>query len=424
MFVLFAIVGTGCASYTDDTKTIRAEVFGNRYKEALEKLDKSSLATQKRNRVLYLMERGTVEYLNQEYVRAAADWRKASEASEQLYTVSLSSTAASLAVNDSFADYEGENHEKVLLPIFSALAFLAAGDPRSARIEARRTDELMTALENAGNNKPSYARDSFAHLLTGLIYESLSEWDSAIIEYKRGLDNLTSSNSRKDRNVDVSHFVEPLCRLAKLRGRQALLTELRAKARPGSRCPQTEDWQKMAEVIVFYENGRAPIKVARDIVLPVQGQIVRVSYPSYDRVSYSSRGASVSIDNKTSGRTTVVQDIGDLARKALEERRLKDIVKLTARVIAKDQAARATGRALGPLAGLAASVVGAITETADTRSWTTLPDEIQVLRAWVPVQRRERKVTVQVVPDNGKPINREAVLKPGEKIFLRLRSFY
>ena len=427
----FALLLCSCASYTDDTKSLRTKMQSGNYTAALEEIDKSSLASQRRNRVLYLMERGTLLFLDEHYRDAAQSWRSASERSEELYTVSLSSSAASLAVNDSFADYEGELHERVLLPMFAALAHLSEGNLAAARVEARRTDELMKALENAGSNKPEYARDSFAHLLAAMIYEGAEEWDSAIIEYRKGLNLLASSRAAGDKGILKNHFAEPLCRLAKLRNRTDVVKESLAHLPAGSTAaacssttPTPTNWRNMAEVIVFYENGRSPIKVAKDIVLPVQGQVVRVSYPSYQSQRYASRGSDVVINGSQRGRTSLVQDIGFLARQSLEARRAKDIIKMTARIIAKDQAARATGRALGPLAGLAASVVGAVTETADTRSWTSLPDEIQVFRTWVDVQALGPQANVSIEPDYGKPKLTKIKLAPGQKIFVRHRSFY
>jgi hypothetical protein len=282
----------------------------------------------------------------------------------------------------------------------------------------------MTALENAGSDRPKYQRDAFTHYLSAIIYEAGREWDSAIIEYKRGLDNLKANKGWNDSKISPDHFALPLCRLAKLRNRNNLLAEARESARNKADCDKQSDLTNQTELIVFYENGRSPIKVARDIVLPVQGQVVRVSYPSYERKSYSQTGAMVVVEGNREGRTSVIEDIGLLAEKSLESRRTRDIVKMAARVIAKDQAARATGRALGPIAGLAASIVGAVTETADTRGWTSLPGELQVLRIPLKASLSGKSIRVEVVPENGKPLRQEIQVQPNQKIFARLRTFY
>ena len=96
---------------------------------------------------------------------------------------------------------------------------------------------------------------------------------------------------------------------------------------------------------------------------------------------------------------------------------------MIARVIAKDQASRAAGRAagnLGPLVRLATSIAGAVTERADTRAWTSLPDTIQVLRVAVPAGK---VVRVKVDPNAGPPREFTVNLRPGAKKLVRLRTF-
>jgi uncharacterized protein len=151
--------------------------------------------------------------------------------------------------------------------------------------------------------------------------------------------------------------------------------------------------------------------------------VLNVSFPVYKRSYYSARYASVYVENRKVGDTVVMEDVGKLAEQALADRRARDIVRLVARVIAKDQASRAAGRAagqLGPLVRLATSVAGAVTERADTRSWTLLPDTIQALR--VPVDAG-KVVRVRVDPNAGRPTEFVVKLNPGEKKLVRVRTF-
>ena len=53
------------------------------------------------------------------------------------------------------------------------------------------------------------------------------------------------------------------------------------------------------------------------------------------------------------------------------------------RLLAKGQLTYQVEKNFGPLAGLAANIFTAATETADTRSWTTLPQAFYVTRARV-----------------------------------------
>jgi hypothetical protein len=66
------------------------------------------------------------------------------------------------------------------------------------------------------------------------------------------------------------------------------------------------------------------------------------------------------------------------------------------------------------------SAAGAITETADTRGWNSLPDLIAAARVSVP---SGKKTAVRIVPDYGEPVDLMLELAAGEKRIVRLRTF-
>ncbi|MCA2961215.1 MAG: tetratricopeptide repeat protein [Silvanigrellales bacterium] len=419
---LAAVTSASCATYTDSTREIRDALYANEYTTALEKLDKSSIARSSADAVLYRMERGSILYLNGKYELAAKEWDLASRRIDALYTVSLSKQAASLAINESFADYEGELHERVLLPIFSGLAYFASGEPDKAIVEARRTNEILQVVnENAKGKKNVFSRDAFAHYLSGLIYEAKEEWDAAIVEYRKALD-AAEGNKQWQAEVSSRPIAESLARLAEFRKRSELVAQA-TRLFPDLRWSKLADLREKGEVYIVYESGKSPLKVPQDVPVPIDNGVVNISFPVYKRTYYSARSASVFVDNVRVGETIVMEDVGKLAEQALSDRRGRDITRMIARVIAKDQASRAAGRAagnLGPLVRLATSVAGAVTERADTRSWTSLPDTIQVLRVAVP---SGKVVRVKVDPNVGPPREFTVNLRPGEKKLVRLRTF-
>jgi hypothetical protein len=401
---------------------MREALYNNAYTTALKKLDESSVAKSSSDQVLYRMERGTILYLSGKHELAAKEWDLASRRIEALYTMSLSSQAASLAINESFADYEGELHERVLLPIFSALAYFADGQPNKAIVEARRTNEILRVVnDNQKDKKNVFARDAFAHYLSGLVYETKEEWDAAIVEYRQALD-ASEKNRTWLTEVSSRPIAEALARLGEYRRRPELVQQAR-KAVPDLTWSNQGELASQGEVYVVYESGRSPLKVPQDIPVPIDNGVVNISFPVYKRSYYSARYASVSVEGRKVGETVVMQDVGKLAEQALGDRRGRDIARMIARVIAKDQASRAAGRAagqFGPLVRLATSVAGAVTERADTRSWTSLPDTIQILRIPVPANTLVR---VRVAPNASKPEEFGVKLRPGEKKLVRLRTF-
>ena len=414
---LFAFAS--CQTYSEQTREMRVALYQNRNEQALKSIDESSVAKSKSDRVLFLMERGNILYLSGKYLEAAQAWDLAVQKIEELYTVSISKQTSSYLLNETVTDYEGEAHEKVLLPVFSALAYLAAGDASNAIVEARRTTKVLENLARDADGKNVYQRDGFAHYLAGIIFEMKREWDNAIIEYRRALE-VTLENRTWAHDIQVESIATSLARLAEKRNRQDLLNRLE-KDVPGFTWKKDPKAENSAEIIVVYEAGKVPIKKAEDSFITFGHQIIRISFPAFTNEYYASRAATVFVNGLDSGRTMIAQDIGAVARQALADRKPKYIAKIIARNTAKAVLAHETEKRLGPLAGIAVSLAGAATEVADTRAWNTLPALICVARVSVPVAQKN---TVRVVPEFGAPQTFVIdELSPGEMKLIRLRTF-
>jgi uncharacterized protein len=419
LILLSIFLITSCQSYTQENQLIRNDLYAGKVKEATIKLDESSLSSEGRNKSLFGMEKGMLLYLQGEYPNATKHWIQSDRKLDDLYTTSISKTTASFVINDSMSDYTGEAHERILLPIFSSIAFFAENDQNNSLVMIRRTYDIKKALEadNEGNNLSKF--DAFSNYFSAMVYETKNEWDNAIVEYRNALKNIQNAPSQnvnfKEAEIQI---LKDLGRLAEYRNRNDILTDIR-KTNANLNWQKHVDLLKKGEVYLIYESGNSPIKTPKDIVVPTDQTVVRVSFPEYIDIPYKSRYAEVLIDDKSTGRTVVMEDIGKMAKQALDDRRVRDIAKIAVRVIAKDLAARKLGDE-NPLAGLAANVFSAVTETADTRSWTTLPDTIQILR--VPLLAN-KNINLVIKPEYGSSIGYTLKLAPGEKKLIRFRTF-
>jgi uncharacterized protein len=420
ILILLSITSiTACQSYTQENQKIRNDLYEGKFKEATTKLDESSIATEGRNYSLFGMEKGMLLYLQGEYPDATKNWMQSDRKLDDLYTTSISKTTASFIVNDSMSDYTGEAHERVLLPIFSSIAFFANNDQNNSLVMIRRTYDIKKALEadNEGDNLFKY--DAFSHYFSAMVYETKNDWDNAIVEYRNALKNIQNNQAQKGNFKSAENqILRDLGRLAEYRNRNDILSDIR-KTNSSLTWEKHEDLLKKGEAYIIYESGNSPIKTAKDIIVPTGKTVVRISFPEYKDIPYKSRYSDVYIDERSAGRTVVMEDIGKMAKQALEDRRFRDIAKIAARVIAKDLAARKLGDE-NPLAGLAANVFSVVTETADTRSWSTLPDTIQVLR--VPLTPN-KDIKLAIKPEFGSSINYTLKLAPGEKKLIRFRTF-
>jgi uncharacterized protein len=408
----------GCATYTDSTKLMNAELSAGNYNAALQKLDASGVAKSQTDFVLYKMERGQILYLQELYEESAKEWSLALKKTEELYTTSLKNQAASFAINDSFADYEGEWHERIMLPVFSATAYMAAGEPKKAIVEIRKTNEVLNRVEELSKGNTKISDLVFARFMSGFIYETLNNYDSAIIEYKKGIEIWQKQRGWQPREK-IEPLIEALGRIAEFKQRKDILNFLKSFF-PNASWKKMEDFKKYSDILVLYESGKVPVKVPKDFPFPIAGSIVNISFADYQNRYSFSNSSSVFAQGKNFGNTEIIMDIKSLSYQGLSERRTKDIAKMAARIIAKDQASRAIGRSLGPLAQIASSIAGAVSERADTRGWSSLPENIQIKRILLEPKGQE---TIVVRPNGMEAKNFLLNLNAGESKLVRVRTF-
>ena len=128
---------------------------------AVDFIDASSLASSSKDRLLYLMERGTLLHLQGAYEESNVDFEAADRLTEELYTKSLSAGALSFIVNDGVVAYSGSDYESVYLNYFKALNYLALGELEEAGVEARRVDEKLRYFSDLYEEKTVFREDGF-----------------------------------------------------------------------------------------------------------------------------------------------------------------------------------------------------------------------------------------------------------------------
>lgn len=375
----------GCASYTEETREIRSLYRGDDYKDALKKLESSSLKDESKNRLLYRLEKAMILDRMGEGDKARRLLIEADKIADQLYTTSISRTAATFIMNEGASDYSGEDYEKVAIHTQMALSFLEDKNYESARVEAKKiNNKLQEINQQYEDHKNRYAEDGFARYLSGCIYEARGEFDDAIIDYAKAIELYNGDYARFVDGGVPDSLVKAYYRLLVKRGRNERIPALE-KAYPkivASAKASAKEADDMGEVIVVHEYGHIALKEAENIVLPIGGQVVRFSFPVIRKQS-SNWGRTGFTDEK-SGKFYAgenVQDMDAIARFSLEDRRGRLVAKQAARLITKGALTEQAYKNFGPLGGIAANVYSAVSETADTRSWTLLPSAYFISRA-------------------------------------------
>lgn len=424
---LVSVLG-GCATYSGSFAVIERNLAAQQYDAALLNIEKDSAAT--KDRVLYLLNKGMVLRMKRDFAASNVALEAAKAEMDRLYAASVSENALSVMVNDATVSYSGDNYERVLLHLYLALNYLELGQPDSARIEALQIDaKLREFAEKVPDSK--YAEDAFTLYLTGMIYEDRGEWSDAMIAYR------SAYNIYKKYQTNYAVTMPSMLKIDLLRmaRQQGLTGELdKYKKEFGMELPSNKGVAKeQGELVFILNNGLAPIKreKAANGFDAVTASMVRIALPAYESRNNNVVSARISINDRQTT-TELMEDIDAIAKKNLDSHMPAIIARSVARVVVKALANKRARQAatnnnnnnneamIGALGALAFQVATVATERADTRSWLTLPANIQLARLSLPPGSYSVKVELlgmdqQVVETQDYP---GIVIKKARKTFL------
>ncbi len=392
VFVVLALHLGGCSTYSFKAVSMRDNLLAGRAdlaREAAENEDDDQ------DDVLASLNKGMLRRMTGDYVASNQIFEIAKQRMESLYGVSLSRAAASMAINDAVRDYRGDQYEQVLLHAYMAMNYLQLNKLDSARVEMLQADVKMMEWGEQPDEDP------FARYFAGMIYESMGEADQALVSYRKALDVYSATAGAHLHQVPMMLKKD----LLRLLAGQGLWDEYRTKKTEFG----LEDFRPtklsddFGELIVVLNSGLAPIRTENSIMTfssEVQGH-VRVAFPVYAAETPPASGARLNIHGRLIELETV-EDIDRLARSALDEDMPLVMARAIARAVVKYQSQKKATEQ-DALAGFLLTVTNLATERADTRSWTTLPQEIQMARVMLPAG--EHAVSIEILNAAGRVID-------------------
>ncbi|MDO8675850.1 MAG: hypothetical protein Q7K71_07045 [Candidatus Omnitrophota bacterium] len=409
-WVLFLPAFVSCATPPRNIQPqINSLVIAQHFDKAVSFLGQNPSAYGSNNELLFWLDRGFVLHLAGRYAESVSAFESAKRKFNDLYTRSISQTAATYAVNDYWQEYRGEDYEYVLVNIFQALNFAAMDNVSEALVEARDMD---------ARSKWTKTDDAFARMLFGILYRA--------------------AGTPQDLN-------------------DAYIDDVRSKAQYGADVPkilaqnleaaQTPDVQASAEVYLFHYTGFVPLKVADTFLIPLDAShVTAISFPRYaDRVSdvrssvFSAVGPAVGPAVGGAGsrsaqeNTEPVEDIGAIAKKILNDRKAFILAKAGLRPIGKYLLEKAVesrvrdrnGETPAEIVNLFANVYNLYSEQADVRGWQTLPEKIRAARLLLEPGRYE--FFVEDLDEKGVSLGKKPLgvfdLQAGRKKFFIVRSY-
>ncbi len=463
--VLCALIG--CASTGAVQQELAAQMRLGDYPTAIQTVeDQRERAYRGKNRLLYFLERGMLLHVDGQYADSNAAFETAKRVANDLYATSVSGTGISLMTNDYALDYAGENFERTLIYLFSALNYEQLGDMDAALVEIRQLGDYLRKLQVDSTSENVYQEDAFARYLGALFYEQGGEYDAALVDYKKALDAYVTYADQFSVGRPDSLFPNA----ERVAGRLGPWAEDDLRDR-GSAGLAREIPDGHGELVLLHYNGLAPVKEQDMIVVPfneawaivlalqlatddrareqiaqattvistVRGvDVVPVAFPKYVRRPYS----IAAMEPRVSGATQItgpelVEDIGAIAVKDLQDRKARIYAKSVARAAIKfaiqkgaEEAARQASNGDQNQALLVAGtqLLGTLgrfaTEQADKRVWSTLPDEIWMSSMVLPAGRHDVEVdflTAQAMLVESRTIPQVEVPAGGRR-FLILRT--
>ncbi|VAX12871.1 hypothetical protein MNBD_GAMMA24-1360 [hydrothermal vent metagenome] len=383
------IILSGCASYSQSFRVVDRKLLNNDPAAALSVLEKQTHSN--RDLFLYACNKAMLLRMLGKFKESNKEIEKAKAIVQKYSAISVSEQTSSFIINDATRTYIGTPIEQIMLNVYAALNYLQMNDLDGARVEILQENLRLRELMQDDPDSP-LSVDPFAQYLAGIIYEDLGEWSDAMIAYRKAYEAYQKHNALYGIAIP-QQLKHSLIQMADKVG----LTDERQKYEKEFNL-QRADFRKKnpntSELVFIFNNGLAPIKRESSVQImePQSGRMIRISLPYYEkrkttvaraRLYLQSTRPTLNNKSRLVAETEKVEDISSLEIETLKSKMAVITARALARAVAKHKLSDKAGEQNG-LAGLIVNIAGVLTERADTRSWLTLPAEIQSARLKAP----------------------------------------
>jgi uncharacterized protein len=365
--VLAGFVLCGCATPALDAA--RHDFYAGQYDKADKALESAKMPD--KDRVLLLMERGTIREASGNYDDSSRDFIAASDLLDQFETYSLSKGTASWVVNDTVENFRGAPFERTLLHVFTAHDHLALGHWDDAAVEARR---IIKSLDPSVRG--NYPEDAFSRYVAGFCLEMIDDTANAELQYREA--------TRLLRGLKVDEATGHIAVVPVSTNGEAAVEDSSTET----------PWQ--SELVCFILAGRSP----------------RGEDTLNDRWMMESEPVYAEIYSKDMylGRSYNLADTVDLAFATDRMEAARKAAKTIGRVVVKEGISEQVEKQNEALGELLRFVLIGLLERPDIRRWETLPRWLQVAR--VPCPSALDEYQVRLVGPYGTAVRTATVRNP------------
>lgn len=400
-FASFSLMA--CATYQGKVTDARKLIEKGEFKKAADKLEPLA-KKQDGDQLVYLLDYGVAQQLDGDIKGSNTSFLKADKLAEMQDYHSVSRVAGSMLLSEEMVQYKGDTFEKIFINAYLAMNYLNLGELDDALVESRRMNEKYLLYRQ--DEKKKFELNVFGKYLSALVWEAGHQYDDAYIAY--------SEAYKIDPSIPA--LKGDLIRLAKLSRRMDDYKDWKKKFPDVKENPQWYD-KSLGEVVVIFQEGWGPRKIP-DPRSP--------RYPMLKPVHNQTQRAEITVEGVGHFEPKLVYDVESAAISTLKD----DYALLVARRLAAtatkavvaDQV-RQKDELLGALTWIALNV----SDRADLRQWSTLPQTIKIAR--IPLKPGKYKISIQGLMVDGTPTSdqmdaREVDVKAGKKKFVMWRSLH
>lgn len=410
--LLIVLLTVGCAAY--NFEKVENGLESDKPTDAYDYLKKNS---PKKPDIPHQFELGLTGHYANLFADSSTAFDFAQDIAEERFTKSISTEALSLLTSDQLRAYTGTKYERLLSHYYSILNYIYAGSLEGALVECKQATNLIQYFKGEEKDYNYFAAGFLAHLC-GMVFEAAGELNDAYISYKQAAEyyNHSSRYTSVSTPEDVGHS---LVRISRKLGFTEDYDRYRQQFGDTPPIPENN-----GELVLFYETGYVPRKTEESLTFPIlktdrfgekdnkdnvkfartlrtrEGMVVeeikleyllRVAIPTIRSKRPHFAGIQVSVDDH-SAQGVLIEDVENMAIETLNAKRTIILIRTLARALGKYLLFREAKKKSTAL-GLITNLAGVLTESADTRSWQTLPNQIYLVRMTLPAGKHRLKLS-------------------------------
>ncbi len=443
-FLLLVPILFGCAAY--NFEKVEMNLNAGKSQEAYQYLKKNE---PKKPDIPHKFELGLIAHYADLFPESSKAFEQAEMIAEDRFTKSITKEGLSLFTSDKLRPYTGSKYERLIAHYYHALNYIYQDKIDDALVECRRATNLINYFKGSSDDYDFFGTGFIAYFCA-ILFETVGEVNDAFISYRQAEQYYKNAAERTGVSVpeDIGHSLVRISRRLSFTDEYEHYKQLYGES-PGQQ-------ENHGELILFYETGYVPKKKQQSLTFPIlktdkfgedddeetitfartlrtrEGMVVeevkleyllRIAVPTIRSKRPYLQGIQVSVGNKTTD-GVLVEDIEKNAIETFNDDRpiilLRTLIRGLLKYLTFKQADKKN-----PIVGSLVNLAGAITESADTRSWKSLPNQIYMVRVQLPEGTHRLRLSF-LNPDGQTGNNRSVsgvVIKANQITLLNFRTY-